>query len=150
MNPLSVKSQLVFQAPVFDRIKDSDYEPAIEEGMRKQLEEVRAIVDNKEPASFENTIVAMEKSGLDLTRAVKIFFAVTGSATNDTLQAIKARIAPKLTAHGDAITMNDALFQRIKSVYDQRSAMNMTAVDRRLLERYYTRFVRAGALLTAE
>ena len=150
MNPLSVKSQLVFQAPVFDRIKDSDYEPAIEEGMRKQLEEVRAIVDNKEPASFENTIVAMEKSGLDLTRAVKIFFAVTGSATNDTLQAIKSRIAPKLTAHGDAITMNDALFQRIKAVYDQRSTAKMSAVDTRLLERYYTRFVRAGALLTAE
>jgi peptidyl-dipeptidase Dcp len=149
-NPLAAKSTLVFQAPVFDKIKDSDYEPAIEAGMKKQLEEVRAISENTEPATFENTIVALEKSGVDLTRATKLFFGLTGSATNDSLQAIKARVAPKLTAHGDAITMNDALFQRVKAVYDNRAAMAMTPVDARLLERYYTRFVRAGALLDAK
>ena len=154
-NPLATKSTLVFQAPVFDKLKDTDYEPAIEAGMKKQLGEVQAIIDNPDPASFENTIVALEKSGLDLTRAVKIFFGLTGSAMNDTLQAIKERVAPKLTAHGDAITMNEALFKRVKAVYDNRAAMlqspgssgSMTPEDARLLERYNTRFIRAGALL---
>lgn len=148
-NPLSTKSTLVFQAPVFDKIKDSDYEPAIEAGMKKQLEEVRAISENKEPATFENTIVALEKSGVDLTRASKLFFGLTGSATNDTLQAIKARVAPKLTAHGDAITLNDALWQRVKAVYDGRANVGLDPVSNRLVERYYARFVRAGAQLDA-
>lgn len=151
-NPLSTKSTLVFQAPAFDKIRTSDYEPAIEAGMKKQLEEVQAITANTEPASFENTIIAMERSGLDLTRAIKIFFGLTGSATDSTLQAIKARVAPKLTAHGDAITMNDALFQRVKAVYDNRQhsmppGEELDPVSIRLVERYYTRFVRAGALL---
>ncbi|HNM70654.1 MAG TPA: M3 family metallopeptidase, partial [Flavobacteriales bacterium] len=144
------KSTLVFQAPLFNLIKDSDYEPAIEAGMKKQLEEVRVIVENKEAPSFENTIVAMEKSGQDLTRAAKIFFGLTGSATNDTLQAVKARLAPKLTAHGDAITMNDALFQRVKAVHDGLATDSMDPVRTRLVERYFTRFKRAGALLDAK
>ncbi len=147
MNPLAAKSTLVFQAPVFDKLKDTDYEPAIEAGMKKQLEEVKAIIGNEEAPNFENTIVAMERTGVDLARATKIFFGLTGSATNDSLQAIKARVVPKLTAHGDAITMNAALFSRIKAVYDNRAAMSMLPEDARLLERYYTRFVRAGALL---
>ena len=134
-NPLAAKSTLVFQAPLFNLIKDSDYEPAIEAGMKKQLEEVRVIVENKEAPSFENTIVAMEKSGQDLTRAAKIFFGLTGSATNDTLQAVKARLAPKLTAHGDAITMNDALFQRVKAVHDGLATDSMDPVRTRLVER---------------
>ncbi|MBP7513529.1 MAG: dipeptidyl carboxypeptidase II, partial [Flavobacteriales bacterium] len=146
-NPLAAKSTLVFQAPVFDKLKDADYEPAIEAGMKKQLEEVQAIIDNTEPATFENTIVALEKSGLDLARATKIFFGLTGSAMNDTLEAVKERVAPKLTAHSDAITMNEALFKRVKAVYDNRAAMTMEPVDARLLERYNTRFIRAGALL---
>ncbi|HMU13703.1 MAG: M3 family metallopeptidase [Bacteroidetes bacterium] len=149
-NPLAAKSTLVFQAPLFNLIKDSDYEPAIEAGMKKQLEEVRVIVENKEAPSFENTIVAMEKSGQDLTRAAKIFFGLTGSATNDTLQAVKARLAPKLTAHGDAITMNDALFQRVKAVHDGLATDSMDPVRTRLVERYFTRFKRAGALLDAK
>lgn len=148
-NPLASKSTLVFQAPVFDKIKDSDYEPAIEAGMKEQLAEVQAIVGNQEAPTFENTILAMEKSGVDLTRASKLFFGLTGSATNDSLQAIKARVAPKLTAHGDAITMNDALFQRIKAVYDGRANAGLDPVQTRLVERYYARFVRAGALLDA-
>ncbi len=149
-NPLLEKSTLVFQAPLFDKIKDSDYEPAIEAGMKKQLEEVQVIIDNKEAPSFENTIVAMEKTGVDLTRATKIFFGLTGSATNDSLQAIKARVAPKLTAHGDAITLNDALFQRVKAVYDGRANAGLDPLQTRLVERYYQRFVRAGALLDAK
>ena len=148
-NPLAAKSTLLFQAPVFDKLKDSDYEPAIEMGMKKQLEEIRTITENKEAPTFENTIVALERSGVDLTRAVKIFFNLTGSATNDTLQAVKARLAPRLTAHGDAITLNDALFQRVKAVHDGRINAGLDAVQQRLVERHYTRFVRAGALLDA-
>ncbi len=147
-NPLATASTLPFQAPVFDKLKDSDYKPAIREGMRKQLAEVEAITNNPEAPTFENTIVAMERTGIDLTRAAKIFFGLTGSATNDSLQADKAELAPLLTAHSDAITLNEALFQRIKAVYDNRAAMAMTPEDARLLERYYTRFVRAGALLS--
>jgi peptidyl-dipeptidase Dcp len=148
-NPLATASPLVFQAPVFDKLKDTDYRPAIEAGMKRQLAEVEAITSNTEPATFENTIVAMEKSGVDLTRANKIFFGLTGSATNDSLQAIKAELAPKLSAHGDAITLNNALFQRVKAVYDGRVNAGLDPVSTRLIERYYARFVRAGALLDA-
>ncbi len=147
-NPLAAKSTLVFQAPVFDKLKDSDYRPAIEAGMKKQLEEVDAIVTNKEPATFENTIVAMEMSGLDLARASKIFFNLTSSATNDSLQAVKADLAPKLSAHGDAITLNEGLFARVKAVYDARLSAGLDPVQVRLAERYYARFLRAGALLS--
>ncbi|MBL0045777.1 MAG: M3 family metallopeptidase [Flavobacteriales bacterium] len=147
-NPLAAKSTLVFQAPVFDKLTDADYRPAIEAGMKKQLDEVDAIVSNKEPATFENTIVAMEKSGLDLTRASKIFFNLTSSATNDSLQAVKADLAPKLSAHGDAITLNEGLFARVKAVYDARMSAGLDPVQVRLAERYYARFLRAGALLS--
>lgn len=147
VNPLLQPSTLPFQAPAFDKIKDSDFRPAILEGMKRHLAEIEAIANSTEAPTFENTIVAMEKSGKDLTRASSIFYNLTGSATNDSLQAIKEALAPKLAAHGDAITLNGTLFQRIKSVYDQRAAMAMEPVDARLLERYYARFVRAGALL---
>src|SRR5690606_28080965 len=112
-NPLATASTLPFQAPVFDKLKDTDHEPAIEAGMAKQLSEVEAIAAHTEAPSFENTIVAMEQTGRDLTRATNIFFNLTGSATNDSLQAVKARLMPKLSAHNDAITLNDALFQRV-------------------------------------
>ena len=149
-NPLATRSPLQFQAPVFDKLKDTDYRPAIEAGMKQQRAEIDAIATNQEAATFENTVVAMEQSGVDLARASKIFFGLTGSATNDSLQAIKADLAPKLTAHGDAITLNDALFQRVKAVYDGRANAGLDPMSTRLIERYYTRFVRAGALLNAD
>jgi len=147
VNPLLQPSALPFQAPAFDKIKDSDFRPAILEGMKRHLAEIDSIANSTEAPTFENTIVAMEKSGKDLSRASSIFYNLTGSATNDSLQAIKEALAPKLAAHGDAITLNGTLFQRIKAVYDNRAAMTMEPVDARLLERYYQRFVRAGALL---
>ncbi|MBX2971925.1 MAG: M3 family metallopeptidase [Flavobacteriales bacterium] len=146
-NPLATASTLPFQAPVFDKLKDGDYKPAIEAGMAAQLAEVEAIVANPEAPTFENTIAAMEKTGRDLTRATSIFFNLTSSATNDELQAAKAELMPKLSAHSDAITLNDALFQRVKAVYDGRANAGLDPVQLRLVERYYTRFVRAGALL---
>jgi peptidyl-dipeptidase Dcp len=147
VNPLLQPSALPFLAPPFDKIKDSDFRPAILEGMKRHLAEIDSIANSTEAPTFENTIVAMEKSGKDLSRASSIFYNLTGSATNDSLQAIKEALAPKLAAHGDAITLNGTLFQRIKAVYDNRAAMAMEPVDARLLERYYQRFVRAGALL---
>lgn len=147
MNPFAEASSLPFHAPPFDKIKTSDFKPSIEEGMVDHLKEIDAIANNKETATFENTIVALEKAGQKLGRASATFFNLTGSATNDTLQEIKADLAPKLAAHGDAITLNAQLFGRIKSLYDQRTTLGLDPVSDRLLERYYTRFVRSGALL---
>ena len=146
-NPLLTPSTLPFQAPAFDKVKDADFRPAILEAMKRHLAEIDAIVNDTAPPTFENTIVALEKSGRDLTRVSSWFYNMTGSATNDSLQAVKADLAPKLAAHGDAITLNGKLFGRIKAVYDQRASMSMLPEDARLLERYYDRFVRAGALL---
>lgn len=149
-NPLLERSTLPFQAPPFDRILDEHFRPAIEEGMRRHLAEIEAIINNTAAPSFENTIVALERSGQDLTRASGIFYNLTGSNTNDALQAVKIDLAPKLAAHNDAITLNARLFARVKAVYDQHAATAMEPVDARLLERYYQRFVRAGALLDAQ
>ena len=147
MNPFTAPSTLPFHAPAFDKIKTSDFQPAMEEGMALQLKEVEAITSSTEPATFENTIVAMEKSGQMLGRSSAAFYNLTGSNTNDSLQAIKEEMAPKLAAHADAISLDPKLFTRIKALYDQRSTLGLDPVSERLLERYYTRFVRAGALL---
>jgi peptidyl-dipeptidase Dcp len=146
-NPLLQASTLPFQAPHFDRIKDEHFRPAILEGMRRHLEEVKAIASNTEAPTFANTIEAMELSGRDLNRASAVFYNLTSSHTNDSLQAIKSDLAPKLAAHGDAIALDPALFVRIKALHEQRSSLGLDAVQERLLDRYYTRFVRAGALL---
>jgi peptidyl-dipeptidase Dcp len=146
-NPLLQASTLPFQAPHFDRIKDTHFRPAIIEGMRRQLEEVKAIATNSEAPTFANTIEAMERSGRDLDRASAVFYNLTSSHTNDSLQAIKSDLAPKLAAHGDAIALDPALFVRIKALYEQRASLGLDPVQERLLDRYYTRFVRAGALL---
>ncbi len=150
LDPLATASLLPFQAPVFDQLDNTVYQPAIEAGMAEQMAEVAAIIADPAPPTFENTIVAMERSGQRLTRARNIFFNLTGSATNDSLQAIKADLMPKLAAHEDLITMNDGLFQRVRSVYDGRLNAGLDAAQTRLVERYYTRFVRAGALLAPE
>ncbi len=146
-NPLSAPSTLVFEAPPFDKLTDADYSPAILAGMVKQLIDVETIANSTEPATFANTIVALEASGQDLQRATRVFFNLTSSATNDALQAVKADLAPKLTAHDDAITLNEKLFTRVKAVHDGRANATLDPIQMRLVERYYTRFVRAGALL---
>jgi peptidyl-dipeptidase Dcp len=155
-NPLLKSSTLPFKAPHFDQIRDEHFRPAIEEGMKRHLAEIDAIANNVEPPTFENTIVALEKSGQDLNRASSVFYNLTGSATNDSLQAVKADLAPKLAAHGDAITLNAKLFQRVKVVFDNRDRsmppgeeIDADPIKLRLVERYYKRFVRAGALLDA-
>jgi peptidyl-dipeptidase Dcp len=146
-NPFLQASPLPYQAPPFDRIDDADFEPALEEGMRRQLAEVRAIAEQAAAPTFENTIEAMERSGALLSRASKVFFALTSANTNDTLQAVEARVAPKLAAHSDAIHLNEKLFQRVKSLYDRRDQLGLDPEQKALVERYHRDFVRAGAEL---
>jgi len=141
------ESTLPFHAPDFTRITDADFQPAIEQGMAIQAAEVAAIARNPEPPTFENTIVALEKTGRMLDRVYAVFSALTGADTNDTLDAIDAATAPKLSAHFDAINLDPALFARVKAVYDNRAAMSMTPEDARLLEKTYEDMVHAGALL---
>ena len=147
-NPFFSASPLPFQAPPFDRIKDSDYAPAIEEGMKRQLAEIEAIADNPEPPTFANTLEAMERSGELLTRVAKVFFNLAQSNTNETMQKIKADEAPKLAAHQDAIFLNPKLFARVKALYDRREGLGLDPEARYLVERYYLNFVRAGAQLS--
>ena len=146
-DPFASESTLYLGAPDFTKIHNGDFGPAMEEGMSKQLEEVKAISDNKDAATFENTIIALEKSGQELTRASKVFFNLVACNTNDSLQATNTDIAPKLAAHSDAINLDPKLFARVKSLYDQRGSLGLDSVSTRLIDRYYTRFVRAGALL---
>ena len=141
-------STLPFHAPDFTKISEDDYIPAFEQGMAIQKAEVQAIIDNPAAPTFENTIVALEKSGRMLGRVSRVFFALTGQNTTDRLDEINTEISPKLTAHGDSITLNPELFARVKAVYDNRAAMAMTVEDARLLEETYSQMVHAGALLT--
>ncbi len=147
-NPFATASSLPYQAPPFNRIQNADYQPAIEQGMRDQIGEIQNIIANAEAPTFENTIVALERSGALLTRVNKVFAAVVLANTNDTLQQVQQEEAPRLAAHLDAIHLNATLFHRIKSLYDRRNALHLSGVQKTLLERYYKDFVRAGALLS--
>ena len=148
LNPLFVESTLPYHAPRFDLIRNEDYQPALEEGMRQQLAEIDAIAKQTQPPTFDNTIVAMEKSGALLTRAAKTFFGVIGANTNDTLQKVQQIEAPKLAAHNDAIYLNDQLYSRVRSIYERRGAINFNPEQKALVERYNRDFVRAGAQLS--
>ena len=147
-NPFFQASTLPFQAPPFDKITDADYQPAIEEGMKRQLAEVQKIADNPEPATFENTYVAMEKSGVMLNRVMMVFGGVTGANTDDALQKVQETEAPKLAAHQDAIYLNDNLFKRVEAVYNQRDTLKLDPESARLVEVVYKNFVHAGAKLS--
>lgn len=147
-NPFYAPSTLPFQAPPFDKIKDSDYQPAIEAGMAQQREEIRAIADNPAAPTFENTIVAMEKSGQLFARATLAFNGVTGANLSPELEKVQEIEAPKLAAHQDAIFMDPKLFQRISALYKERATLHLDPESLRLVEWYYKEFVRAGANLS--
>ncbi|QKG71897.1 M3 family metallopeptidase [Erythrobacter mangrovi] len=142
-------STLPFHAPDFTKITPEVMEVAFEKAMAIHNGEIAAIKNNPEAPSFDNTIVALETSGRMLNRVARVFFALTGANTNDALDDIQTRISPKLTTHGDAITLDPVLFARVKAVYDNRAAMTMTPEDAALLEDTYEGMVHAGALLTA-
>lgn len=141
-------SSLPFHAPDFTKIQDSDFKPAFEQAMAIHNAEIEAIKTNPEAPTFENTIVALETSGKMLNRVATVFFALTGANTNDTLDAIQAEMGPKLSQHSDAITLDPVLFERVKAVYDNRAALNLTGEDAKLLQETYEQMVHAGALLT--
>jgi peptidyl-dipeptidase Dcp len=147
-NPFFAVSTLPFQAPPFDKIKESDYQPAIEEGMRQHLAEIEKIADNPEAPTFDNTFVAMEKSGALLKRAMLAFDTVTGANTSDTLQKVQEEEAPRLAAHQDAIYLNPKLFQRIEAIYGQRDSLKLDPESLRLVEVTYKDFVHNGAKLS--
>ncbi len=147
-NLLLTQSALPFRAPPFDKIVDADFQPALEEGMKQQLAEVEAIANAPEEATFENTIVALEKSGVLLKRAEMVFSTLTGANTNDTLQKVEEEESPKLAAHSDAIYLNDKLFKRVESLYDKRDSLNLDPESARLLEVTYKDFVHEGAKLS--
>lgn len=148
-NPFSQASTLPFQAPPFDKIKNEDYEPALREGIKQQLKEIEAIADNTAAPTFENTFVALEKSGALLRRVNNAFNAVTGANTNDTLQQLQETIAPELSAVHDEMYLNDQLFKRVEAIYNNRNNLKLDKESNRLVEYYYQQFVLAGAKLSA-
>ena len=147
-NPFAQRSSLDFELPPFALIKEEHYLPAFYEGCTQQLAEVQAILDTPGAATFENTIVALEKSGQMLTRMLLVFFNKSSSDTGDSLDEIKQEIAPKLAAHQDSISLNPVLFARIKSLYDNRESIGLNTEDAWLLERYYKDLVHDGAHLS--
>ena len=123
-NVLLKASPLPYQTPQFDKIKITDYEPAFEQGMTEQAKEIKDIAQNQEPATFENTVLALEKSGELLSRARTVFFNLSSIQSNDEIQRIEAAMAPKLSAHSDNMLLNPTLFKRVKNVYDNRESLS--------------------------
>src|SRR6266436_5516716 len=147
-NPLLKESALPYHYPPFDKIKDAHFVPAIEAGMHEQLKEVDVVANNSEKPTFENTVVALERTGRLLDRAERIFSNLNACNTNPALQKIEKEMAPKLSAHRDAIHLNGKLFSRIQQLYDNRDKLGLDPESAYLLERYYKDFVRAGAKLS--
>lgn len=148
-NPLVAESTLEFGAPDFDKIRAEHFMPAFEEGMKRHLAEIEAIVNNTEEPTFENTLVAMQKAGRVLSRTSQIFFGLASAHGTDSIRAIEAEVTPLLTAHNDAINLNEKLFLRIKTVYEREMA-SLSGEDARLLQIVYDGFVRNGANLGSE
>jgi len=149
-NPFYAESTLLFHAPPFDKIRDSDYQPAIDAGMAQRLEEVEKIADNPEPPTFENTVVAFERSGQLLNRVNAAFNCVTHANTDDALRKTQEYEAPRQAAHEDAIFLNPKLFARIKAIYEKRASLGLDPESLRLVEYDYQQFVKAGANLSDE
>lgn len=147
-NPFFAASQLPFQAPRFDVISESDYAPAIAAGIQQKLAEVEKIANNPAEPTFDNTFVALEKSGALLTRTMNVFGAMTSANTSDALQKLDEETSPKLAALDDAIMLNSKLFARIKAIYDRRDSLSLDAESLRLVEVTYKNYVLAGANLS--
>jgi peptidyl-dipeptidase Dcp len=149
-NPFYAASTLPYHAPPFDRIKDTDYQPALEAGMAEQIKEVEAIANNPAAPTFENTLVALEKSGQLYNRVAEVFDGVTQANTNPTLDKVDEIESPKRAAHDDAIFLNEKLFARVAAIHQQIDSLGLDAESRRLVDVYYKHFVHQGANLSAE
>ncbi|MDP9049908.1 MAG: peptidyl-dipeptidase Dcp [Acidobacteriota bacterium] len=147
-NPFYAASALPYQAPPFDKIKDSDYQPAFEAGMAQQLKEIKAITDDPAAPTFENTLVPLEKSGQLYSRVQQVFDGVSQANTNPALQEVDEIEAPKRAAQDDAIFLNEKLFQRVAAIYKQMDSLKLDAESKRLLDVYYKHFIHQGANLS--
>lgn len=151
-NPFFSEFTTEFGAPPFDKIKMEHYEPAFIKGIEQQNQEIQAIIDNTETPGFENTIVTLDKSGEILARVTGVFFNLTEAETNDSLTALSIKLAPVLSEHSDNIYLNQALFKKVNAVYNEetKDSLHLNTEQRRLLDKYYKAFVRAGAGLNIE
>lgn len=149
-NPLITESTLPYYAPDFTQIRNKHFEPALLEGIRRQEAAVKEIADQDAEPTFDNTILALEKSGATLDRVSNVFYALTGAHTNDSIKAVQEVIAPKMSALRDNIYLNDALFARVKTLYNKIDSLDLDAESKKLLQEYYKDFEIAGANLSAE
>lgn len=149
-NPLLTEWNTPFGVPPFDIIKNEDYLPAFNTALTTQKKEIKTIIENKEAPNFTNTIEAIEISGSDLSKVRRVFFALNGANTNDTLKTVAKEIAPILSAHHDDIILNKALFERVKAVYNQKDGLNLEAEELYLLTETYKIFVRSGVNLEGD
>ncbi|OUJ06109.1 M3 family metallopeptidase [Acetobacter malorum] len=147
-NPFAAESTLPYHAPRFDLIKDTDYQPALEQGMAEQAEEMERIANSSEPATFENTISAMERSGRLLDRTLETFSGVYSANTNPVLDKVQEVVGPKLSAHEDSIFLNPKLFARIQYLHARKDTLGLNAEQKQVLDVYYQNFVQAGAQLS--
>ena len=147
-NPFFAESPLPYQLPPFDRVDDAHYQPGFERGMADHIAEIEAIAGASEPPTFENTIVALERSGRLLDRVAATFFSLAAADTNDAINAIRNEMAPRLAAHTDRILLDAGLFARVEALHDRRDDLGLDDESRRLVEEYYVDFVRAGARLS--
>jgi peptidyl-dipeptidase Dcp len=150
MNPLLEPWTTPFGLPPFDAISDADFGPAVDATLAEARSAVRAIGDSPEPASFQNTIVALELADRDLSRVLSAFWSVTGADSNDARQALERELAPKLSAYGSEITSNKALFARIDDLWQRRAALGLSPEEARVLDLTHRSFVRAGARLEGD
>lgn len=149
-NPFLTEYNTPFNVPPFDKIKEEHYLPAFKEGIKQEWSQIEVIANSSEAPTFENTIEALESSGVLLTRISNVFFNMTSAHTNDELQRIAKEVAPLLSRHQDNILLNEKLFQRVKAVYEQKDGLNLAVEQNTLLEKYYKDFVRGGANLDEE
>ena len=149
-NPLLMEFDTPYGVPPFDRIEAKHYEPAFEYAMMLHNKEVEAIVANEAEPTFENTILELDHSGAMLAQVSDIFGMMCASMNNEDMQEVQEEVMPLLAAHYDAISMNEALFKRIKAVYDKRNEAGLNAEQIRLVEKMYNSAVRQGALLNDE
>ncbi|UBD76172.1 M3 family metallopeptidase [Parabacteroides goldsteinii] len=149
-NPFFTEYTTPFGVPPFDKIEVAHYKPAFEKGMEEQKKEIDAIVNNPEEPTFENTIVALDRSGELLTKVMYAFSGQSSVNTTDEIQALEQELYPVLSAHSDDISLNPALFTRVKVVYDKQASMNLNKEQKKLLEETYKGFVRGGANLDAD
>ncbi|MCI5560100.1 MAG: M3 family metallopeptidase [Phocaeicola sp.] len=151
-NPFFAEFQTTYGTPDFNKIQFAHYEPAFMRGIEQQNEEIKAIVENKEAPTFENTIVALDNSGEILTRVSNVFYALTGADTNDEFKALEEKMAPVLSEHSDNIYLNEDLFKRVNAVHEAeaKGEITLTTEQHYLLDKYYKKFVRSGAGLDAE